>query len=149
MKARTQGRLRKWHQCVGLFLAPMLLLLAVSGAFQVFRLNSEKGWGSPPPRCLMIIAAVHKNQAMPHVDAPPPLQSARVAAPDRPSSARDPVAAQPSPVPLQIFVTLASMGLIASTSFGIAIALAGRTKRRMNLGIIVAGVIIPAVLLFV
>jgi hypothetical protein len=146
MKGRTQRRLRQWHQYLGLFLAPMLLLLAVSGAFQVFRLNSDRGWGGTPPRWVQIIAAIHKNQAMPEAEAPLII---RPASPLASKVAPGAVAhKKPSSLPLQIFVVAASLGLIASTAFGITIALTNRMKRFENLSLLGAGVAVPILLLF-
>ena len=65
MKASTQRTLRQYHHYIGVFLAPAILLFAISGALQTFRLTEAKGYGGPPPNWMVWLAAVHKDQAPP------------------------------------------------------------------------------------
>jgi len=55
--------LRRLHLYLGTLFAPVLLLFAVSGAWQVFRLNDARKDGSyTPPRVLKVLSSVHKNE---------------------------------------------------------------------------------------
>ncbi len=158
MKAQTLRALRQYHHYIGVFLAPAILLFAVSGALQTFRLNEEKGYGGTPPAWMVWIAAVHKDQGPPRekrVAAKPAM--AVTAAPaavdhdhDAAARVREPAPAKrPSPLPLKIFVVLMSIGLIISTLLGVTIALNNRTTRRVSIMMLIAGTVLPCVLLWV
>lgn len=49
MKAQTMRLVRQYHLYLGQFLAPAILLFALSGALQAFRLQEAKGYGGTPP----------------------------------------------------------------------------------------------------
>ncbi len=158
MKAQTQRALRKYHHYIGVFLAPAILLFSISGALQTFRLNEEKGWGGTPPTWMVWVAAVHKDQAPPREKraAPKPAAPAPAAAGaddhdhDAPPAAKAPAPAKrPSPLPLKIFVVLMAIGLIVSTLLGVTIALNNRATRRVSILMLVAGAVLPCVLLWV
>lgn len=56
-------RLRQVHLLIGCLLAPMLLLLAVSGGLQVFRLHESKKDGSyHAPAAFSFIGKLHMNE---------------------------------------------------------------------------------------
>ncbi len=145
MKPATMRRVRQLHLYLGLFFAPMLLLFAISGALQVYRINEPKGYGGPPPAWMEWIASIHKNQAPPREKAAKPEQpkpsAAAVlgAAPDRPKAA--------SSGALKLFAVLLALALAVSTLLGIAIALNARATRRIGIAMLVAGTILPIVLL--
>src|SRR3569623_308360 len=83
MKAQTQRTLRQYHHYIGVFLAPAILLFAVSGTVQTFRLNEEKGWGGTPPTWMVWSASFHKDQTPPRSKpANPAAQAAAPAAHD-------------------------------------------------------------------
>lgn len=151
LKATTLRSLRRWHLYIGLFLAPMILLFAVSGAAQVFRLNEEKGWGGTPPGWLVAIGGIHKNQALPGGAAKrrPPAPAAGGAKPGAHDDHDRDAATPPrhSRLPLQIFALLTALGLFVSTLIGIAIALDSRATRRGSLIAFVLGIAVPVVLL--
>lgn len=168
--------LRNIHHWLGVFFAPTILFFAFTGALQTFSLHENKGGGPyKPPAWIVTLASIHKDQTLPHPraerradadahgrDAPKTGAAAQAghgqdartpaAKPDRDADhAPDarPKAARPSPLPLKIFVLLLSIGLMASTTLGIWIALKMRAMRRLTLLLLAAGVVVPIVLLFV
>ncbi|WP_267387744.1 hypothetical protein [Sphingomonas sp. GC_Shp_3] len=145
MKARTTRRLRQIHLYIGMFFAPMILLFALSGALQTFRLNEPRGWGGTPPTWMVWVGAIHKNQSAPrdnarHDDRHDDHQDAR------PKPARPPQVA-PSPLPLKILTVLMAVGLFASTVIGMVIALNLRAYRTGSWVALALGTVLPIVLL--
>lgn len=159
LSASTMRTLRRWHLYAGMFLAPALMLFALSGAVQVFRLNEAKGWGGPPPAVLVAMGDLHKNQALakPHIGrAAPRPEGAGAAGPAalpeaRPAPARPADAKPPQPNPsrlaLQIFAILAGIGLAFSIASGIVITLSLPLLRRGGLIALALGLALPAAIL--
>ena len=154
MKAQTMRRVRQYHFYLGMFFAPAILLFALSGALQTFRLQEAKGYGGTPPGWIVWMARVHKDQSLPREKreaARLPKPSAAPAAAARDGGDRPPTQSSPptrsSPLPLKIFVALMSVGLLASAILGIVIALTNRTMRRTSVIVLVAGTALPLLLL--
>ena len=161
MRPNTLRLLRRYHQYLGLFFAPWIILFSVSGALQTFRLNEAKGYGGPPPEWMVWLSAVHKDQGPPReLKADKPKTAAPAsdehdhdhAEDAAPKAAQSSTAAQtakrPNPLPLKIFVVLLSVSLILSSVMGIVIALANRAARRSSIVLLVLGTVTPAVLLW-
>jgi hypothetical protein len=149
IKAHTMKQMRRVHHYIGVFFTPAILLFAFSGALQTFRLQEAKGYGGTPPSWIVWMASVHKDQTLPRQKAespkseqPPTAQPA-----ERPPVAKNAENARPSTLPLKIFVTFVSIGLILSSLIGVIIALNNRTTRRTSIVMLIAGAIIPLVLL--
>jgi hypothetical protein len=146
-------QLRQLHHYVGVFLAPAILFFALSGAVQTFRLGEAGGWGGPPPAPLVWMTSVHKDQSLPHARPPKPAPKPDAAKPDaaKPDGDHDRAKAPrgPSPLPLKIFVVVLALGLITSTLLGITIALNNRAMRRTSIIMLIAGTVLPALLLLV
>ena|ERR1700761_2414893 len=150
MKASTQRTLRQYHHYIGVFLAPAILLFAVSGMIQTFRLNEEKGWGGTPPTWMVWITAFHKDQTPPHEKPAKPRAAPDAAAHDHDAPPAAPAPAKrPSPLPLKIFVVLMGLGLFTSTLLGVIIALNNRAMRRTSVVLLVVGTVLPLVLFWV
>lgn len=153
MKATTQRTLRQYHHYIGVFLAPAILLFAVSGIVQTFRLNEEKGWGGTPPTWMVWMASFHKDQSPPRErpakpkNAPAVVAAApRVEADRHDHDAGSATGARHNPLPLKIFVVLMGLGLFVSTLLGVIIALNNRAMRRTSIVLLVAGTVLPLVL---
>lgn len=148
MRPNTLRLLRRYHHYLGLFFAPMILLFAVSGALQTFRLQEAKGYGGPPPNWIVWLASVHKDQGPPRE---PPAEKPKAAGETAKPRAEAPRTGpkRPSPLPLKIFVVLLSIALAISTIMGIVIALANRAMRRVSIVLLVLGTVAPIVLLWV
>jgi hypothetical protein len=147
MKAQTMRRIRQYHHYLGLFFAPAILLFAFSGALQTFRLPQESGWGGPPPRWMVWLADVHKDQEISQPEPPKPPKAGGAEKPKRPRAEPPKPARLFSPLPLKIFVVLLSIGLMLSTLLGITIALNNRATRRTSIVMLVAGTVLPLLLL--
>ena len=146
MKAQTLRQLRQWHHIIGIFLAPAILLFAFSGALQTFRLQEEKGYGGTPPAWIIWMAAVHKDQALPRAKpAGDRAKGLKAKAGDRHDSS---VGKRRSALPLKIFAVLVAIGLFASTLMGVVIALNNRAMRGMTIVLLIAGTIVPVLLLY-
>jgi uncharacterized iron-regulated membrane protein len=147
MKPNTLRSLRRYHQYIGMFFAPWILLFSVSGALQTFRLPDPAG----APLWMKWLAAVHKDQGPP-----------RAPRPDRPKGTADTPGAEhrhhddapggaakrPNPLPLKIFVLLLAIALAGSTLIGVVIGLANRSMRRVSIVLLVLGAVVPPVLLW-
>lgn len=137
-------RVRQFHFYLGVFFAPLIVLFALSGALQTFRLQEEKGWGGPPPAWIEYMAAVHKDSKLPKA-------AVGVAEPEHAEPAvKKPARPKPPAVnklPMQIFVTAMSIGLMLSAFLGVAIALNSRATRRISWVMLLAGTVLPIVLL--
>lgn len=148
MRPNTLRLLRRYHHYLGLFFAPMILLFAISGALQTFRLQEAKGYGGPPPNWIVWLASVHKDQGPPRQPRAEKPKAASEASKPRAEAPR-PGPKRSSPLPLKIFVVLLSIALAISTIMGIVIALANRAMRRVSIVLLVLGTVAPAVLLWV
>lgn len=148
MKAQTMRRVRQYHFYLGMFFAPVILLFALSGALQTFRLQETKGYGGTPPGWIVWMASVHKDQSLPRETREAPLPAKPSTAPAKlPIDGNDRRFERISPLPLKIFVALMSVGLLASAILGMVIALTNRTMRRTSVIVLLAGTALPLLLL--
>jgi hypothetical protein len=145
LKVQQIRALRQLHYYVGVFLAPAIILFALSGALQTFRLQEEKGFGGPPPGWIVWMASVHKDQAQPRAAPAGVKKPSGEAKPSQ--AAQKPGAERPSTLPLKIFVILLAIGLIASALLGVVIALNNRATRRVSAILLAAGAVVPLLLL--
>lgn len=116
-------RLRLLHLYLGCFFAPALLFFAVSGGWQIYRLqDSTKDGSYTAPVPLKFFSAIHTNQHLPGIRAT-------------------------QTTPLHAFALLAATGLILTTLLGIVMAF--RVSRRVAAPLIclVGGIVLPAVIL--
>lgn len=148
MKAQTMRRARQYHFYLGMFFAPAIFLFALSGALQTFRLQDTKGYGGTPPRWIVWMANVHKDQSLPREKRyAPSVTKPSIVPTALPRGGEDGPLVRPSPLPLKIFVALMSVGLLVSAILGIVIALTNRTARRTSVIVLVAGAVLPLLLL--
>lgn len=118
-------RIRQIHFYLGVFFAPIIILFALSGALQTFRLQeSPKGSAYTPPSWIVKLADIHKDQRAAHE-------------PGR----------QPS-IPLKWFVVLMAVGLISTSLLGIYMAFKFNRDKRLVCGLIVLGIVLPLALLY-
>lgn len=150
IKAQTMKQVRRVHHYIGVFFTPAILLFALSGALQTFRLQEDKGYGGTPPAWIVWMASVHKDSSLPRAKAEEHKQQRPAPKlPDRTKPAMKSQSAAPAPsrVPMQVFVALLSIGLIVSSVLGVAIALNAKTTRRMSIVMLVAGATLPLLLM--
>ncbi len=165
--------LRLIHLYLGVFVAPALIFFAFTGALQTFSLHeSSRGSTYIPPRWAVVIAQIHKKQIavvperkpapnrpaqgkvlpMSVEGAAPPYSAGNAAA--RPASAAaSSVPASPQlkhhPLPLKIFFLLVCILLVTSTLTGIAMAYKYKRGPLVIAGLLLAGIVIPLVLIAV
>ena len=169
--ARTLRWVRKMHLYFGLFITPALLFFALTGALQTFNLHEPAGESYQPPAWIAHLAQIHKNQTAqlrPRRPGPRPGPlgaSLFAAGPDAITSGR--TANQPQPpsasaraadpvhlaskarqhLPLKIFFLLVSLGLFSSSLTGIFMAYRFERNNVLVTVILVAGLVIPLILL--
>lgn len=139
---------RKIHLWLGLLFAPTIIFFALSGALQVLGMHEAEG-GQPAPAWISKLAEIHKEQSI----SPLPQRAARPA----PAPATTTLAA-PAPhveraqphrsIPLIIWFCALAVGLVASTCFGVYMAFAYKRDRKVVIGLLAAGVILPIVFAF-
>jgi hypothetical protein len=138
---------RTCHLYLGVFIAPMLLFLAVSGGLQTFGLH-EAGRGSSyrPPAWLASMAQLHKKQTleMP-VRRPRPADAAPAAA----APARAVPAAGRNPLPMKIFFAVVALGLFASVCSGLYMAWRFSRRPRLFGAVLLGGIAAPLLLLLI
>jgi hypothetical protein len=120
---RAMRTLRTLHLYLGSLFAPVLIVLALSGAWQTFRWNDAKKDGSyTPPPVVKLFSDIHKDQVLP---------GAR--------HGQNPA--------MQWFLVSASLGLTLTTMLGIVMAY--RVSRRPVLvtALLLAGILLPTLLL--
>lgn len=147
-------RVRQWHNYIGVFFAPAILFFVISGAFQTLGLHENRGGGSyDPPRWIVAMASIHKDQALPHVRVA--RAGSAMADHNRSHATREgrngahaAPPPGPSPWPLKIFVLCLALGLGTSALLGITIALKNKATRQTSLILLAAGTLLPIVLLF-
>ena len=160
--------LRKLHLYLGVFTAPALLFFAFTGALQTFSLHeTTQGSSYKPPAWIASLAQLHKKQtteipvrhprpdaARPGALSDHPERSAEKVTPSSapPQSANQQPAASPAPrpkshLPMKIFFLLVAAGLFLSTLTGIYMAYLYSRSRLLITGLLLAGVILPLLLL--
>jgi uncharacterized iron-regulated membrane protein len=154
--------IRKVHRYFGIFISPMILFFAFTGAIQTLSLHeSSQGSSYTPAKWEAVLAQIHKNQtdvipvrkAKPASDKPTG---------DKPKPAPDATAAPVAPappltplptgkwhqhLPMKIFFLLVALGLITSTLTGITMAYRYSRSAWVVSAVLLAGVVVPLVLL--
>ncbi len=160
------------HLYLGVFMVPALLFFGITGGLQTFSLHeTTRGSSYTPPAWLATLALLHKKQTtVAPVRRPrPPETAATIAAaaaatfptrsPARGASAARPAASPARPderdggrpkknlLPMKIFFALVSISLCVSTLTGLYLAYRYSRKPMLVTGILVAGVVVPLLLL--
>ncbi len=163
--------LRKIHLYIGVFTTPALFFFAITGALQTFSLHeTTQGSNYKPPAWIASLAQLHKKQttvvpprrarpAAPEASGPtdasraaaaqsrPPLAMQRQPPALRPSRAGEASAPQKSHLPMKIFFLLVALSLMTSTLTGIYMSCKYSRGWWVLTGLLVAGVVVPLLLL--
>ena len=161
--ASTLKSLRKLHLYFGLFIAPALLFFAFTGAMQTLSLHEAAGDSYHPPKWLERLGNLHKDQTIqvrehkaPPASAAPRPGTAAGAAPGTPHAAAPAQPARPpvtlasketQHLPMKIFFLCVALGLFSSTLTGIYLAYKYERSAGLVTGILLAGLVIPLILL--
>lgn len=117
-------KLRQIHLYLGCLFAPVLIFFAVTGAWQLFMLHRGRKDGSyTPPRALVTLSEIHQTQHLPG--------TAEAA------------------TPLRYFMLAAALGLVLTTALGIIMAFRFGQSKIWVASSLVAGIVIPIVLLLI
>ena len=157
--------LRQLHLYLGVFTAPAILFFAFSGALQSFGLNDRSQDGSyVPPHWLSVMAQIHKKQsselpqrrlAPAQAPAQGPSQTAgresHKNAETRPPQIQvqtpPPRFPEHNPLPMRIFFLVVCAGLVTSTLTGLWMSWKYRRSKALLVGLFLAGLVIPLILL--
>jgi uncharacterized iron-regulated membrane protein len=133
-------RIRRLHLYIGTFFAPAIIFFAFTGSLQVLGLHESKG-AVQHPAWIADLASIHKDQRLPVAAPPRPPQPVHkpAAAPGKPRGR--------SALPMKIFVLLMALGLIATTLLGVYISFTVMKDKRIVWGVLLAGVLLPMLLL--
>jgi hypothetical protein len=117
--------LRTLHLYLGCLFAPMLIFFAVTGSWQLFNWHeSKKDRTYTAPPALAALSFVHKDA---HIPGTPGRQ----------------------PTPLRYFMLAAAAGLVATTGIGVVMAYRFSQRPMVATVCLLAGIALPAVLLWI
>ena len=146
MTPQAMRKVRQFHLYIGVFFTPAILFFAISGGLQTFRLQQESGWGgAPAPAWITWIASVHTDQAGPRDEKKP--EAGKPRPPIDPARAAERAARQQAVLPMKIFTVLLAVALTLSSLLGAVIAINMRATRRVAIVMLVAGSLLPILLI--
>lgn len=136
---------RQIHTVVGMVIAPSILMFAVTGGLQIFRLQESQPGYTPAP-LIEKLGRVHKDQVFTmRAPRPPRPEPARPAA-AAPQEAETP-ATPLSKTLLQWFFVLVSVGLFLSTLLGVWMGVTMGRLKTVARWALLAGTVIPVAIL--
>jgi hypothetical protein len=154
------------HLYFGVFISPALMFFAFTGALQTFSLHeTTRGSDYKPPAWAVTLGQIHKKQTPVVNKKPaPPAQASDAGAgkprhhDDTPNSA--PPATAPSapaaalakphnPLPLKIFFLIVAIGLFTSTLSGIYMSYKYVRNRMLVTSLLLAGIVIPVLMVLI
>lgn len=154
--ATSLKSIRFLHRYLGLFFAPTILFFAITGGLQMFGLHeTARGSFYVPPNILVHLSQLHKKGTLylpPRKVAPPVSAKSDGAKLDSPKlEAPRPMQAPPPPnsLPMKIFFAATALALAVSTGTGLIMSWKYARRKSTVLLTLAAGVIIPAILVFV
>lgn len=138
--------IRRVHAWLGVLFAPSIILFALSGLFQLNGCHE----GSSPNSTIVRLAQIHIHQTTslprrrpPRVEPPVPVAPAA-------EQAKPPKKEEDEPFrPIKAFFVLMSLALLASSILGLWIAFTSKRDQKLNIGLFVAGVVLPVVFLLI
>jgi hypothetical protein len=154
--AASLKSVRLIHRYLGLFFSPTILFFAITGGLQMFGLH-ETAHGSSyvPPNILVHLSQLHKEGTLYlplRKVAPSNSAKSDGAKPDGPKlETSKPTRAAPPPnsLAMKIFFAATALVLAVSTSTGIMMGWKYARRKSVVLLVLAAGVLIPAMLVFV
>lgn len=143
--------IRVWHTYLGMLIAPTVLFFALTGALQIFSLHESHGAYQPLP-LVEKLGSLHKDQVF--------VLKERHEPPPQPASAQPASVQNGPPAPadddddhvsigtwvLKWFFLLVAAGLTSSTVLGLWIGLTHLRHKRVALGLLAVGVVLPVAL---
>ena len=140
--------LRQTHTVVGMVIAPSILMFAVTGGLQIFRLQESHPGYTPAP-LIEKLGRVHKDQVFAvQPPRPPRPETARPAGAAAPQEAETP-ATPLSKSLLQWFFVLVAVGLFLSTLLGVWMGVTMGRLKIVARWALLAGTVIPVAILLI
>jgi hypothetical protein len=129
--------------------SPAILFFAFSGALQTFNLHSpNKSTGYVPPAWVVEMAQIYEKQTIGMPEEKSKATHAEQGSSD-PGTEKNAAKQRHSTLPLECFVLIMSLGLMATTFLGIFMAFRFKGNRRIIWGMLTAGTLLPiAMILF-
>jgi hypothetical protein len=129
--------IRQLHSYVAMFVAPSLIFFAVTGALQTFRLPDDPA----APVLLQKLARLHKDDVF----------AVKPPRPARPRGGHEgPAPPKPAPRPatqaMKWFFAAISVGILATTGFGVWMALAHGRRKWLLWLLLIAGTAAPVLI---
>jgi hypothetical protein len=156
--ATSLKSIRLTHHYVGVFFAPTILFFATTGSLQMFGLHeTSRGSSYVPPAILVHLSQLHKKgtlyvaprKATP--SAPAKADGPKADAP-KPDASKSPVptpaSPAPNPLPVKIFFAATALALVISTCTGLFMSWRYARRKAVVVGVFLAGVACPLLLLF-
>ncbi len=143
---------RRIHTYLGLLIAPSVLLFALTGALQIYKLHEAREGYVPPP-VVEKLGMVHKIQvykARGKRPGPPAAEAAKATATPaaaKPAEAKAPAKEKLATTLLKAFFLLVSIALAAATVLGAWMAVAYGREKTLSWILLGVGTVIPAVLI--
>jgi hypothetical protein len=153
--ARTLKAIRLAHLYSGVFLAPAILFFAITGGLQMFGLHeSSRGSSYVPPALLVHLSQLHKKGTLyipQRKQAPlPAAKSPEAPKSESPKPTQAPPPGPPhNPLPIKIFFAITALGLVLSTCSGLVTAWKYTRRKPLVAGTLLAGIVIPLLLLLI
>jgi hypothetical protein len=149
----TLKAIRQTHHYTGVFLAPAVLFFAITGCLQTFSLHeTTRGSSYKPPALLVHLSQLHKKATI-VVPQRKPAPAAPAASPEKTPPAKAPETAPQPPahnlLPMKIFFAIVALGLVLSTLSGLVMAFKYTRRTMLVTAILIAGVVVPLLLLLV
>ena len=148
---------RKTHLYIGVFTAPAILFFALTGSLQTFSLHESARDGSyKPAQWILVLSQLHKKQTMqvPVRKAPAQLAPVSATADKKTEGKKADPASQPAPpqpwrnlLPLRIFFLVVALSLFLSTLSGLYLAWKYRRDRILATALLLAGIVVPILLM--
>jgi hypothetical protein len=148
-------QLRTLHAYVGMFIAPTVLFMAVTGLLQVYSLHEDHPPYYEAPVVLETLGRIHKDQTIAgkhhdedhDADAGPPAKAHDAPPPkDADKGHQEEKKATFAVALLKLFFAIVSIGLVFSTSIGIWMAWKQALRRKQHMILLAAGTAIPLIL---
>jgi hypothetical protein len=148
--------MRLVHLCLGIFFAPTIIFFSVTGGLQTFELHEQRaGADYQAPDWLAAAAEIHKNQAYklaqpPDMAIEPSKLEGKSREEGKTVEARKPgrKAKKHTSQALKWMILFMAIGLTLSTLIGIYMAFAYNRDRRLILGLLFAGTVLPVALIY-
>jgi hypothetical protein len=143
--------IRRVHAWLGVLFAPSIIFFALSGVFQLYGLHDTEPGESPGLIAKMGMVHTHQTATIPQRAARPqselPAPQANLMKTVADGVVKKP--ARPTTLPLKLFFTLMAISLIVSSALGLWIAFTSKRDRKLHVGLLIAGVVLPIVLLLI